>query len=73
MALLCDEFQRCLTIEVGDKVSEVPGKAQEVKYADQLAVVRRGEGTFEVKVAKDNILLVGMRVFQTEAEMVDRP
>ncbi len=40
---------------------------------DQLAVVRRGEGTFEVKIGKDNILLVGVSVLHTEAEEGDRP
>jgi hypothetical protein len=36
--------------------------SQEVKYADQLAVVRREEGIFEVEVTKDNFLLVGVSV-----------
>ncbi len=49
------------------------GEAQEVKYADQLAVVRKGEVIFEVKVAKDNILFVGLSVLDTEIEVDDRP
>ncbi len=38
---------------------------QEVEYANKLAVVRRGEGTFEVKVAEDTVLLVGLSVLNT--------
>jgi len=53
-----DKFRRCLTVEVRDPTGEIMGKAQEIKYADQLVVVRRGECVFEVKVAKNNILRV---------------
>jgi hypothetical protein len=35
-------------------------------------MVRRGEGTFKIKVAEDNILLVGMSVLHTKTEVVDR-
>ena len=48
------------------------GKSQEVKYAEQLAMLRRGEGNLEVKVSKDNILLVGVSVLHTKAEVGDR-
>ena len=52
---------------------EVLGKIQEVKYADQLYMIRREEGTLEVKIAKDNILLMGVSVFHAEVEVGDRP
>jgi len=58
MAIWRDEFRRCLTLEVRDQSGEIMGKAKELKYADQVAVVRILEGAFEVKKAKDNILLV---------------
>ena len=73
MTIRCDEFCRCYIVEVRDRASEVTGEAQDGKYANQLAVVRRGEGTFEVKVAKDNILLVGVSDLHTKAEVSDRP
>ncbi len=40
------------------------GKTQEIEYTGQLSVVRRGEGTLEVHVAEDDILLVGVSVLQ---------
>ncbi len=67
MPIRWDEFRRCLTIEVGDKASEVWGKTKEFEYSDQLAVVRRGGCPFEVKVAEDNLLLVGVSILHTEA------
>ncbi len=73
MTIRCVEFHRCLIVEVRDKASKAMGEAQEVKYADQLAVVRREEGTFEVKVGEDNILLLGVSVLHTEAEVGGRP
>ncbi len=48
-------------------------KSQEVKYAGQSAVVHREESTFEVKVTKDNVLLVGVSVLQRQVEVSDRP
>ena len=36
-------------------------------------MIRREEGTLEVKVAKDNILLVEVSVLHAEAEVGDRP
>jgi hypothetical protein len=36
-------------------------------------MVRRGEGTLVVKVAKDNILLVGVSALHTDVEVGDRP
>ena len=49
------------------------GNAQEVQYANRLVMVRRGEGTLKVKLAKDNILLVEVSVLHTWAEVGDRP
>ena len=48
------------------------GKSQEVKYADQLAVFRRGEGTFEVEVTADNVLHVGVNVLPTKTKVSDK-
>ena len=48
------------------------GKSQEVKYADRLAMVRRGESALKIKVAEDIILLVGMSVLHTKAKVGDR-
>ena len=67
MSIRCDEFHRCLTVEIRDEASEVLWKAQEFEYAGQLSVVRRGEGTLEVKVAEDDVLLVGVSVLRIEA------
>ena len=68
-----DEFRSCLIVEARNQASKVMGEAQEVKYSDQLALVRIGEGNFEVKEAEDNILLVGVSVLHTEVEVGDRP
>ena len=73
MAIWCDEFRGCFIVQVRNLAGEVLGKVHEVKYADQLAMVCRGEGALEVKVAKDNILFVGVSVVYAEAEMSDRP
>jgi hypothetical protein len=45
---------------------------KKVKYADQLAMVHRGEGTLKIKIAEDHILLVGVSVLHTEAEVGNR-
>ena len=66
MTIRCDEFRRCLTIEIRDEAGEVLGKAQEFENSDQLAVVRRGKGTFEVKVSEDNVLPMGVSILLTE-------
>ncbi len=47
------------------------GETQEVEYADRLAMVRRAEGTFEVKIAEDNVLLVGGSVLHSKTEVSD--
>ncbi len=73
MTIRCDEFRRCLIVDIRDKASEVLRKTHEFKYADQLAVGRRGEGTFEVKVTQDNVPLVGVGVLHTEDEVGYRP
>ena len=67
MPIRCDKFSRGLTIEVGDKAGEVLGQDHECKYSDQMAVVRGGEYLFEVKIAEDDVLLVGVSIFYTEA------
>ncbi len=72
MAIWGDEFRRCLTVEVRNQTGEILGKAQNDKYADQLVVVRGGEGTFEVKAAKNNILLVRVIALHTRTEVSDR-
>jgi len=65
VTIWCIEFRRCLTVEIRDESSEVLGKTQEFEYADQLVVVRRGEGIFEVKVAEVVDLHVGVSVLHT--------
>ena len=42
------------------------GKAQEFKHSDQLAVVRNGECPFEVEIAENIVLLVGVSIFHTK-------
>jgi hypothetical protein len=49
------------------------GKTQEFKYSDQLAAVRRNKHPLEVKVAEDNVLLVGVSILNTKAQVGDRP
>ena len=43
------------------------GKAHDLKNSDQMAMVRRGECPFEVKITEDNALPVGVSIFHIEA------
>jgi hypothetical protein len=72
VAIRCDELRSCVTVKIRDKTDEVLGKTQEVEYADQLAVVRRGIGTFESKTSEDDDLNVGVSVLHIEAKAGNR-
>ena len=72
MTIRSDELRRCIIVYIRDKAGEVLGKSQEVKNVVQMVVVHRGEGTFEVEVTEDNVLLVGVSVLRTKAEVSDR-
>ena len=48
MAIRCDEIRGRLIVYARNQASEVLGKALKVTHADQLAMVRIGEGTLEV-------------------------
>ena len=43
------------------------GRQKEFEYSNQAAVVRRGECPFEIKVAEDDVLLVGVSILHTDA------
>ena len=70
MAVRCEEFRRCLPVEIGDHAGEVMGRAQEFKHFDQLKVVRRGKCAFEVAIAKDGVLFVCGSIFHKRLRWV---
>ena len=71
MAVRCDKLGSGTAVEVGYEAGEILREAETLQVAGQLVMVYRGEGSFQVQVAKIDIFVVCVGVFHTQTKVRD--